>query len=172
MKGESVSAQSRCRKNDSSEILWLVYDLRKRLGWPYKGIELGEKPVAKKTIDTTVDELADDGQFRYCLERGHDQPTARYNPYDLVVVAASAIKTCRKYYTVSATYVTMVSISFCRIFLVQILGNNCSNSISCRCNSFAIHINSIFSFGENLIVESLVLSKIGTTSNILENPEE
>ena len=122
MKGESVSVLSGSKKSDSSEVLWLIYDLRKRLGWPYKGIELGEKPVAKKTIDTTVDELADDGQFKYCLERGHDQPTARYNPYDLVVATADVIKTCKKYYTVSATYVTMVSSSFCKIFLIRILG--------------------------------------------------
>lgn len=94
------------------EVLWVIHDLRKRLGWPYRGIERGEQPVRKKTIDTKIKEHPDDGQFKYCVERGYKHPKARYNPYDLIVTTASVIKDCKKYYTVSATYVTVVGIHF------------------------------------------------------------
>ena len=95
-------------KNDTDEVLRVIYELRKRLGWSYKGIEVGEQPVAEKTVDTTVKEYADDGQFKYCIERGYNQPKARYNPYDLIVTTADVVKKCETYYTVSASYVTMV----------------------------------------------------------------
>lgn len=90
------------------EILWEIYELRKRLGWPYKGIELGNDPVDMKTVDTTVKVYPDDGQFRYCIERGESDPRSRYNPYDLIVTTEDIIKSYSKYYTVTATYVTMV----------------------------------------------------------------
>ena len=97
-------------KESNDEVLWVIHDLRKRLGWPYRGIERGEQPVRKQTIDTTIKEHPDDGQFQYCVERGYKHPKARYNPYDLMITTANVIKNCKTYYTVSATYVTMVGI--------------------------------------------------------------
>lgn len=91
------------------QILWIVYKLRKRLRWPCDGIQFGKKPVKKKTIDTMEKELEDDGEFCYCINQDHNLPKARYNPYDIVSTEADIIKTSERYYTVSATYVTMVS---------------------------------------------------------------
>ena len=111
---DNESAPRECEglKVGSNDVLWVIYNLRKRLGWSHEGIESGEQPVAKETIDTTVKEYADDGKFRYCIERGYNEPKARYNPYDLVVTTVDVVKNCRTYWTVSATYITMVCIRF------------------------------------------------------------
>ena len=68
-------------------------------------------PVAKKTIDTTEKELNDDGEFRYCIDRDHRKPKSRYIPYDLVITNPDIIKKSDRYFTVTATYVTMVCFS-------------------------------------------------------------
>lgn len=119
---DDMNSEESIHVRNDHDVLWLIYELRKRLGWPYKGIELGEQPVAKRTVDTTVKEYADDGQFQYCLERGHCQPKAQYNPYDLIVTSPDVVDKCDKYYTVSATYVTMVRISI--VFPLYIASNS------------------------------------------------
>ncbi len=83
---------------------------RQRLQWPCEGIQHGKSPVQIKTIDTLKQERTDDGKFVYCLDRSVGRLEARYNPYDLVVATPTEIKSTARYFTVTATYVTVVSL--------------------------------------------------------------
>lgn len=52
----------------------------------------------------------DDGEFFYCLPKNEDKLKAQYNPYDLQVVSANVALSKQMYFTISASYVTMVSV--------------------------------------------------------------
>lgn len=52
----------------------------------------------------------DDGKFFYCLPKNEDNLKAQYNPYDLHVVSANVALSKQMYFTISASYVTMVSV--------------------------------------------------------------
>lgn len=60
----------------------------------------------------------DDGQFLYCLPRNRDNPRGRYEPYDLQVVSANTARAQSLYWTVSASYITLVRNVHCIWFLV------------------------------------------------------
>ena len=92
------------------DVFAIVYKLRKRLGWLCEGIQFGKIAAQKKTINTMQKEYPDDGKFVYFIDRNCDRLEARYNPYDLIVASNESIRTTSRYFTVSATYVTMVKL--------------------------------------------------------------
>ena len=51
----------------------------------------------------------DNGHFVYALPRNRNDKKARYNPYDLQVVSANAARSCKLYWTASASNITRVS---------------------------------------------------------------
>ena len=57
----------------------------------------------------TVEVKDDDGQFIYALPINRSDKRGRYNPYDLQVVSAHQARSCARYWTASATSVTLVS---------------------------------------------------------------
>ena len=104
---ESVMSSRKLYLNKS--ILDIIHDLFKHLNWPCGGILEGNVPVRNDlNIDPTLLIKEDDGEFVYCLPHDYFLLNARYNPYDLVFVNPKKAQACDTYYTVSATYVSMV----------------------------------------------------------------
>ena len=59
----------------------------------------------------------DDGRFVYCVLRNRDNPRARYDPYNLQVVSADTARKEKKYWTISASSVTMVGNNIWLIYI-------------------------------------------------------
>ncbi len=107
--GNNSELSTNTEFGEDEDIQEIIYKLRKRLEWPCEGIQYGKMPTELKTIDTMKQKQADDGKFVYCIDHSFDQQDKRYNPYDLKIVKANIIKSSKRYFTVSASYVTMVS---------------------------------------------------------------
>ena len=94
-----------------SPILKIIHNLFERLGWPNNGILDGRIPKANpNSIDTQNVVKEDDGEFVYCLLRNPDFLSPLYDPYDLILTTAHDILKVDEYFTISATYVSRVSI--------------------------------------------------------------
>ncbi|XP_041352994.1 dynein heavy chain 6, axonemal-like isoform X2 [Gigantopelta aegis] len=104
---------------DSDDGFTHLIAYRSQLGWvteiPHHG-PLCRKQMEALTndqpISTAMQKLVtsakeDDGKFVYCVLRNRDNPRARYDPYNLQVVSADKARSQRKYWTVSASSVTM-----------------------------------------------------------------
>ncbi|XP_059157269.1 dynein axonemal heavy chain 6-like [Physella acuta] len=89
--------------------------MRKQLGWvtdiPRHGPgtrEAMEKIKDFPEIEQGTDKIKEDnGTFFYCLPSNHQDPRARYNPYDLQIVSANTARSNNMYFTISASYVSM-----------------------------------------------------------------
>lgn len=89
----------------------IVHGLFERLGWPTNGILNGKIPKGNlNNIDTQIIAKEDDGEFVYCLLRNPDFLSPLYDPYDLILTTAHDVLQVDEYFTISATYVSRVSI--------------------------------------------------------------
>ncbi|XP_069582586.1 dynein axonemal heavy chain 14 [Ranitomeya imitator] len=91
----------------TNDVMSYIQRVRADLGWrtprpqreanKYMGFLKESAPVRE-----------DAGEFMYCLPRCQDQPSARYDPYDLHIVPARSAVQRDVYWTVSASYVCKV----------------------------------------------------------------
>lgn len=104
---------------DGLDIIQVIPLLRKRLNWSTNVEEIVNEQEntqpkdfnqAGKTIRKMLYSLPDDGVFAYAIVKELDNPTARYNPYDLVCVGAAQTFNSKQLFTVTASAVTQVGI--------------------------------------------------------------
>lgn len=97
------------------DVIDVIHLLHKRLNWVINVEEIDKKDSKKKrslgnnwTVCKPVDSLRDDGTFAYAVLRKSEKISARYNPYNLLCVAArKAVKT-NHFFTVTASGITQV----------------------------------------------------------------
>ncbi|XP_073527968.1 dynein axonemal heavy chain 14 isoform X2 [Phyllobates terribilis] len=104
---EPVRPETDACQGGINDVMSHIQRVRAGLGWRTPRLQ---READKYTgfLKENAPVRDDSGGFVYCLPRCQDQPSARYDPYDLLVVPAHTAVQCDVYWTVSASYVCKV----------------------------------------------------------------
>ncbi|XP_013362490.1 PREDICTED: dynein heavy chain 14, axonemal isoform X4 [Chinchilla lanigera] len=92
---------------DDDDVMRHITRLREKLGWQTVLSQHGMKCSRAKIQKITLKEpLKDDGEFVYCIPRGNLK--SFHNPYDLQVVSAYRARNCKKFWIISASFISKV----------------------------------------------------------------
>jgi hypothetical protein len=87
-------------------LTWIIFFLKKT--WIISSQKLFLFPIFNLKEASKMKQ--DDGDFVYCLPRNRVNKRSRYDPYDLQVVSPNESRSEKVYWTVSASFVTRVSL--------------------------------------------------------------
>ncbi|XP_063093605.1 dynein axonemal heavy chain 14 [Cavia porcellus] len=92
---------------EDDDVIRHITRLREKLGWQTVLSQHDMKCSKAKIQNITLKEtLKDDGEFVYCIPRGNLK--SFHNPYDLQVVSSHRARNCKKFWIISASFISKV----------------------------------------------------------------